>query len=285
MNWIQKDDFKVHRPGIMIPLNPSKIHHERNETKHLICVMEWFSLKTSKFHVRIMHWILFLFILLVPYSHGAVPISPMKAFDEERHSHFTFFKHEVRVQRSVTPYHHNHHSHQHRKQHRNQDSNESRGPITQCPKPAEQLTARACAVDPCQSDQDCLSNGERCCYNGCLFSCAISVHPPALIDWQTRQTGDAESTDSSNTGVEEYEGNFEFDIVPGEKLAETHRGPGGELCSTTVEDGDILLDCPHGYICHVVDNGNPAKGLPNRGECVKVLENVQDAVLEDFYSY
>nr|XP_006006927.1 PREDICTED: WAP four-disulfide core domain protein 1 [Latimeria chalumnae] len=41
-----------------------------------------------------------------------------------------------------------------------------------------------------------------------------------------------------------------------------------EACSTT-EDGDEPLHCPTGYECHIINPGNPAQGVPNRGQCIK----------------
>lgn len=29
------------------------------------------------------------------------------------------------------------------------------------------------------------------------------------------------------------------------------------------------LLCPHGYTCHIIDLGDPKKGIPNRGHCIK----------------
>ena len=43
-----------------------------------------------------------------------------------------------------------------------------------------------------------------------------------------------------------------------------------ESCSTSpVDDDEDPLLCPHGYYCHVTHQGNPAKGFPNSGYCVK----------------
>lgn len=52
-------------------------------------------------------------------------------------------------------------------------------------------------------------------------------------------------------------------------------GGGGvlaEACSTT-EDGDEPLHCPTGYECHIINPGNPAAGIPNRGQCIKQRGN------------
>lgn len=48
--------------------------------------------------------------------------------------------------------------------------------------------------------------------------------------------------------------------------------PLAEACSTT-EDGDEPLHCPTGYECHIINLGNPAAGIPNRGQCIKQRGN------------
>nr|XP_033798725.1 WAP four-disulfide core domain protein 1 isoform X2 [Geotrypetes seraphini] len=48
--------------------------------------------------------------------------------------------------------------------------------------------------------------------------------------------------------------------------------PAAEACSTT-EDGDEPLQCPTGYECHIINPGNPAEGIPNRGHCIKRRRN------------
>ena len=45
-----------------------------------------------------------------------------------------------------------------------------------------------------------------------------------------------------------------------------------EACSTT-EDGDEPLHCPTGYECHIINPGNTAEGIPNRGQCIKLHGN------------
>ena len=45
-----------------------------------------------------------------------------------------------------------------------------------------------------------------------------------------------------------------------------------EACSTT-EDGDEPLHCPTGYECHIINAGNLAAGIPNRGQCIKQRGN------------
>lgn len=51
-----------------------------------------------------------------------------------------------------------------------------------------------------------------------------------------------------------------------------------EACSTT-EDGDEPLHCPTGYECHIINPGNPAAGIPNRGQCIKQRGNSGMAIV------
>lgn len=194
------------------------------------------------------------------------------------------FGHKIRILRSVT-YHNRNHEHSHRR-HRKQNGSE---PIPQCPPPMTRLPDDACTVDPCQSDFDCTLSGQKCCYNGCLYACVHIVRPPPLIDWRTRSS-ETNNIDRSERLEErnEYEGNIEFDIMPGNMLIESHRGDIiGEMCSTTVEDGETPTECPHGYECHIEDQGNPLEGTPNRGSCIAINENAPEDLsdLENGYIY
>ncbi|EMP36232.1 Calcium-transporting ATPase type 2C member 2, partial [Chelonia mydas] len=53
---------------------------------------------------------------------------------------------------------------------------------------------------------------------------------------------------------------------------ESVQPPPAEACSTT-EDGDEPLHCPTGYECHIINPGNTAEGIPNRGQCIKLRGN------------
>nr|XP_039248718.1 uncharacterized protein LOC120326482 [Styela clava] len=200
---------------------------------------------------------------------------------------FQIFGHTFRVQRSATRHHHYHHL---SKRLRENDK-ESPKPVTRCPPPMTRLASDACTVDPCESDRECRGHGRSCCYNGCIYTCSNVVHPPPIIDWQTKNgKSNFAIDDVGDNDIDEYEGNMEFNILPGEMLAESHRGvPLGEICSTTIEEGDILLDCPHGYICHVENKGDPSRGLPNRGRCIAVTRSLSehsismDEVDEDYF--
>uniref|UniRef100_A0A4W5PDR0 WAP four-disulfide core domain protein 1 n=1 Tax=Hucho hucho TaxID=62062 RepID=A0A4W5PDR0_9TELE len=121
-----------------------------------------------------------------------------------------------------------------------------------CPPPPQMLPERACEVPGCRSDSEC-ERHKRCCYNGCIYACLESVQPPPVLDWlvqpKPRWLG----------------GNGWLLDGPDEVLQ-------AEACSTT-EDGDEPLHCPTGYECHIINQGNPATGIPNRGQCIKSRGN------------
>nr|XP_030138233.3 WAP four-disulfide core domain protein 1 [Taeniopygia guttata] len=121
-----------------------------------------------------------------------------------------------------------------------------------CPPPPQSLPERACEVPSCRSDAECQRH-KRCCYNGCIYACLESVQPPPVLDWlvqpKPRWLG----------------GNGWLLDGPEEVLQ-------AEACSTT-EDGDEPLHCPTGYECHIINPGNTAEGIPNRGQCIKLRGN------------
>ncbi|XP_076841681.1 WAP four-disulfide core domain protein 1 [Brachyhypopomus gauderio] len=121
-----------------------------------------------------------------------------------------------------------------------------------CPPPPQMLPERACEVPSCRADSEC-ERHKRCCYNGCIYACLESVQPPPVLDWlvppKPRWLG----------------GNGWLLDGPQEVLQ-------AEACSTT-EDGDEPLHCPTGYECHIINPGNPAAGVPNRGQCIKQWRN------------
>uniref|UniRef100_A0A8C3RX60 WAP four-disulfide core domain protein 1 n=1 Tax=Chelydra serpentina TaxID=8475 RepID=A0A8C3RX60_CHESE len=121
-----------------------------------------------------------------------------------------------------------------------------------CPPPPQTLPERACEVPSCRSDSEC-ERHKRCCYNGCIYACLESVQPPPVLDWlvqpKPRWLG----------------GNGWLLDGPEEVLQ-------AEACSTT-EDGDEPLHCPTGYECHIINPGNTAEGIPNRGQCIKLRGN------------
>ncbi|XP_036202371.1 WAP four-disulfide core domain protein 1 isoform X7 [Myotis myotis] len=117
-----------------------------------------------------------------------------------------------------------------------------------CPPPPRSLPPGACEVEPCQADSQCRQR-QRCCYNGCAYACLEAMPPPPVVDWlvepKPRWLG----------------GNGWLLDGPEEVLQ-------AETCSTT-EDGAEPLLCPSGYECHILSPGDMAKGIPNRGQCVK----------------
>uniref|UniRef100_A0A667ZYR2 WAP four-disulfide core domain protein 1 n=1 Tax=Myripristis murdjan TaxID=586833 RepID=A0A667ZYR2_9TELE len=131
-----------------------------------------------------------------------------------------------------------------------------------CPPPPQMLPERACEVPGCRSDSEC-ERHKRCCYNGCIYACLESVQPPPVLDWlvqpKPRWLG----------------GNGWLLDGPEEVLQ-------AEACSTT-EDGDEPLHCPTGYECHIINPGNPAAGIPNRGQCIKQRGNSDGRSLRHKY--
>ncbi|XP_027701694.1 WAP four-disulfide core domain protein 1 isoform X1 [Vombatus ursinus] len=117
-----------------------------------------------------------------------------------------------------------------------------------CPPPPQTLPKGACEVTSCRSDSVC-ERHKRCCFNGCTYACLESVQPPPVLDWlvqpKPRWLG----------------GNGWLLDGPEEVLQ-------AEACSTT-EDGAEPLHCPTGYECHIINPGNSAEGIPNRGQCIK----------------
>ncbi|XP_060109836.1 WAP four-disulfide core domain protein 1 [Heteronotia binoei] len=131
-----------------------------------------------------------------------------------------------------------------------------------CPPPPQTLPDRACEVPGCRSDSEC-ERHKRCCYNGCIYACLDSVPPPPVLDWlvqpKPRWLG----------------GNGWLLDGPEEVLQ-------AEACSTT-EDGEEPLHCPTGYECHIINPGNAAEGIPNRGQCIRQRGNPDGRNLQPKY--
>ncbi|XP_053522731.1 WAP four-disulfide core domain protein 1 isoform X3 [Artibeus jamaicensis] len=51
-----------------------------------------------------------------------------------------------------------------------------------CPPPPRSLPPGACQVARCRADFEC-SSDQRCCYNGCAYTCLELVPPPPVVDW------------------------------------------------------------------------------------------------------
>jgi len=119
-----------------------------------------------------------------------------------------------------------------------------------CPPPPKQVPSTACKSEKCSSDARC-GAGQRCCNNGCTFTCMLSMTVPQAIDWIKEPPRRSKSGNSW--------------LVPGKEQDEQV-----EWCSTNLleADADALL-CPHGYQCHIEDLGDPANDVPNRGRCIK----------------
>ncbi|XP_036202367.1 WAP four-disulfide core domain protein 1 isoform X3 [Myotis myotis] len=158
-----------------------------------------------------------------------------------------------------------------------------------CPPPPRSLPPGACEVEPCQADSQCRQR-QRCCYNGCAYACLEAMPPPPvpggaetvvspILQPKTLKLRAAEPPAEVIQRTElEFQPVFFVDWLVEPKP----RWLGGngwlldgpeevlqaETCSTT-EDGAEPLLCPSGYECHILSPGDMAKGIPNRGQCVK----------------
>ncbi|KAG7257553.1 hypothetical protein CRUP_032224 [Coryphaenoides rupestris] len=173
------------------------------------------------------------------------------------------------------------------------------------------LPERACEAPGCRSDSEC-ERHKRCCYNGCIYACLESVQPPpggwsqgesvqpparwvesGGVSAAPRQVGGVRGSQCSPRQVGGVKGVPARWVESGQSppvldwlVQPKPRWLGGngwlldgpeealqaEACSTT-EDGDEPLHCPTGYNCHIISPGNPAAGVPNRGQCIKQRGN------------
>lgn len=127
--------------------------------------------------------------------------------------------------------------------------------IDTCPPPPSDMPTYKsifCEAPTCHSDSECSPRElRRCCFNGCKFTCLMKMLPPPLVDW-------SESPNDQKRGL----------------LLLDNRGDSSvETCTTSHFDSSSAWEqpllCPHGYTCHILDLGDPTKGVPNRGHCVK----------------
>ncbi|XP_071488497.1 WAP four-disulfide core domain protein 1-like [Diadema antillarum] len=121
-----------------------------------------------------------------------------------------------------------------------------------CPPPSAQIPPDACSQCVCRSDRVCPLD-QKCCYNGCRYTCMNPVQPPPVFDWLTEPRRQRTSGNAW--------------LVPGPE--ETHTV---ESCSTsTFDEGDgTLLECPTGYQCFITYDGDPENSIPNKGICIKI---------------
>jgi len=129
--------------------------------------------------------------------------------------------------------------------------------IDTCPPPPSDMpTYRSifCEAPSCHSDSECSPRElRRCCFNGCKFTCLMKMLPPPLVDWSG-----SESPNDRHKGL---------------WLLDNREDSSVETCTTSHFDSSSSWEqpllCPHGYTCHILDLGDPTKGVPNRGHCVK----------------
>ncbi|XP_054435091.1 WAP four-disulfide core domain protein 1 isoform X2 [Pteronotus mesoamericanus] len=123
-----------------------------------------------------------------------------------------------------------------------------------CPPPPRSQPPGACQVVRCRADLDCYF-GQRCCYNGCTYTCLEVVPPPPVVDWLV----EPKPLWLGGNGW----------LLDGPKEVSQV-----EICSTTADGVEPLL-CPTGYECHIVLPGDKAKGIPNHGHCVKQRQQAE----------
>lgn len=127
--------------------------------------------------------------------------------------------------------------------------------IDTCPPPPSDMPTYKsifCSSPTCRSDSECAPKElRRCCFNGCKFTCLMKMIPPPLVDW-------AASPSEHSNGLVLLDSRGENSV---------------ETCTTSHLDSEFAWEqpllCPHGYTCHILDLGDPNKGVPNRGHCVK----------------
>ncbi|XP_036998314.2 WAP four-disulfide core domain protein 1 isoform X2 [Artibeus jamaicensis] len=127
-----------------------------------------------------------------------------------------------------------------------------------CPPPPRSLPPGACQVARCRADFEC-SSDQRCCYNGCAYTCLELVPPPPVVDWLV----EPKPLWLGGNGW----------LLDGPKEVSQV-----EPCSTTADGVEPLL-CPTGYECHIVLPGDMAKGIPNHGHCVKQRQKAEKSFL------
>ncbi|XP_019642984.1 PREDICTED: uncharacterized protein LOC109484190 isoform X1 [Branchiostoma belcheri] len=129
---------------------------------------------------------------------------------------------------------------------------EAGGDEYRCPPPltVNRLRRRVCQQTKCVSDSECGAE-RRCCFNGCVFTCLDAVPPPAVLDWLEQPSP------QRSAGYAWL-------------VAEPEEVMGVETCSTTTASpNELLLECPHGYVCHITNQGDPTSDIPNAGVCIK----------------
>ncbi|XP_064459587.1 WAP four-disulfide core domain protein 1-like [Ornithodoros turicata] len=129
-----------------------------------------------------------------------------------------------------------------------------------CPAPKVPVPQSKCRARQCARHSDCQRVSHLCCFNGCVFTCLARVTPPAVIDWEQEVSWQ----NTSRHITEHYRGPFyNIPSVPDGI---------GIICSTApVRSPGLPLQCPEGMVCLTRTVGDPLKGVPSLGECVKDL--------------
>lgn len=113
-----------------------------------------------------------------------------------------------------------------------------------CPPTPTDFSPEDCLHTPCQAHSNCSYPDYSCCFNGCIYTCQLTIQRAPVLDWEY---------DHWNHLVNKKK-HEEYEVA----------------CSA--RNGIITPPCPEGYICQILDKGVPALGFPAEGVC----ENLQD---------
>lgn len=130
-----------------------------------------------------------------------------------------------------------------------------------CPPAPLWTPAGACEAARCQAHAEC-PRPQRCCYNGCAYTCLEAMPPPPIVDWLVEPQRLWRADDGWLVDG------------PEEELQ-------AEICSTTDDGVEEPLLCPTGYECHILTPGDTEKGIPNFGECIKQSPPAEEPLIRD----
>lgn len=114
-----------------------------------------------------------------------------------------------------------------------------------CPRPlTTTVSPEHCLQPPCQANSNCTQPNHLCCFNGCVHTCEPNIQQPPVIDWEDEDW-------NKLVGVRKHE---DYEVS----------------CSTA--NGHVMPSCPDGYICQILEKGDPLRAIPNRGVCVNLSD-------------
>lgn len=121
-----------------------------------------------------------------------------------------------------------------------------------CPQPSADFSAENCYKIPCLTSANCTRANESCCFNGCIFTCTPNTQPPPVIDWIDDPSLHPPVALNNNDEDLEIE------------------------CSTSANR--VVHSCPEGYVCQILEPGDPLRAIPNRGVCVSLKDLEADGM-------